>query len=325
MTRVPVAVVGAGWFGRKHALALAGIGAAELVGITDVDLDRAERVAAEAGTRAYPDLDAMLRGARPRLVTIATPESLHLEPALTALAAGCDLFVEKPLATSGADARAIADAAARHGRRLAVGHLLRFEESHVQLADRVRAGELGDVRYVYARRNVDGTAFARTGHAHPAQTLMPHDLDLLRWLLGRDPVGVTAYEVPAAGQKLLVAVLEYDGALAVVETCWLLPDGAPLDDALALEVIGTAGTAVLRAPGSAMQLVGHDGAELADGRYWPESGGEVRGALREELRYVVERIADGAPMSRLDVDDALAAVATLERVLASAARRRGSP
>lgn len=320
MTRV--AVVGAGWFGRKHALALAGIPQAQLVGVTDVDAARAQAVAAEARTTAYPDLAALLRDAAPQLVTVVTPESLHVAPALDALAAGCDVLVEKPLATSLDDARTIAEAAARHGRRLAVGHLLRFEESHVQLAERVRAGALGDVRYVYARRNVGRAVLARAQHAQPAHTLMPHDLDLLRWLLGRDPVTVTAYEVPEAGERVLVAVLEYDGALAVVETCWLAPDDAPLDDALALEVVGTAATASLRAPGGAAQLASDAGVELVDDRYWPESGGEVRGALREELRYVVDCVARELPLTRLDVDDALAAVATLERVLDSARRRQ---
>lgn len=320
MTRL--CVVGAGWFGRKHCLALTGLEEVELVGVTDLDATRAMKVAEEGGTTAYPDLAAMLEHARPEIVTIATPESHHVEPALTALHAGCHVFVEKPLATSSRDAERIVEAARVADRRLLVGHLLRFDEAHVQLVERVKAGALGELRHVYARRNVSRGTLARAQHAHPAHTLLPHDLDLIRWLLNADPMRVTGHQLAAEEGRVLVAVLEYASALAVVEACWLLPDGAPLDDSLALEVIGTKGSASLRAPSTAMQVVTDHGVELVDTSYWPESDGHLRGALRDELGYAVGCIARGIPADRLQIADALAAVSTLERILESAGRLR---
>ena len=313
-----VGVVGAGLFGRKHTLALRGLGNVELVGVVDIDHTRAAVVAREVGTAAFDSLEELLLVGRPELVTVATPEPYHRQPVLTALAAGCHVFVEKPLATDVDEALEMVVAAEAAGRHLVVGHVLRFDESHVQLVQRVRAGELGEVRYVYARRNLPASMLERYNHSHPAWTTLPHDVDLLRWLLGRAPDRVHGHRTAAAGDALIVAVLDYGDALAVVETCWLLPEGSAGLDSLALQVVGTAGTASLVAPGTDLRFVTARGLDAPDTRYWPESDAQVRGALREELGYVVRCLSEGSVPERLDPHDAVDAVRTVTRILASA-------
>ncbi|HEY8654556.1 MAG TPA: Gfo/Idh/MocA family oxidoreductase [Dermatophilaceae bacterium] len=313
-----VGVVGAGLFGRKHAMALRGLENVELVGVVDIDASRAAAVAREAGTEAFDSLEELLRTGRPDLVTIATPEPHHRQPVLTALAAGCHVFVEKPLATDVDDAIEMVAAAKTSNRHLVVGHVLRFDESHVQLVQRVREGELGEVRYIYARRNLPASMLQRYNHTHPAWTTLPHDVDLLRWLLGRAPDRVHGHRTAAAGDALIVGVLDYGDALAVVETCWMLPESSASPDSLALQVVGTAGTASLVAPGSDLRIATAPGLDAPDTRYWPESHQQVRGALREELAYVVRCIHEGSVPDRLDPNDAIDAVRTVTRILASA-------
>jgi len=321
---VRVGVIGTGWFGRKIAMALAGIREANLVGVTNRTFYRAERVAAELGTAAYPTVAELLDEGRPELVVVATADDNHLAASVQSLEAGCHVLVEKPLATTSAEAHAIAAAAKKADRFLAVAHVLRFDEAHIELAKRIHAGELGDIRYVYARRNLPVAMHTQASKLHPAVTAMPHDIDLLRWFLGSDPRKVTAHEAPAAGSDVLVAALEFDSALAVVESCWLLPDTAPFDDALALSVVGTEGSAAIRVPSSAMQLITQSGLELVNSSYWPESDGVVRGALREELAYMVACVADDRKPERLPLPDAIATVETMERILQSLEEGRQS-
>jgi predicted dehydrogenase len=210
-------------------------------------------------------------------------------------------------------------AAEAAGLHLVVGHVLRFDESHVQLAKRVRAGELGEIRYIYARRNLPASMLERYNHTHPAWTTLPHDVDLLRWLIGRAPERVHGHRTAAAGDALIVGVLDYGDVLAVVETCWLLPEGSASLDSLALQVVGTGGTASLIAPGSDLRIVTAPGLDAPDTRYWPESHQQVRGALREELAHVVRCLSEGRAPERLDPQDAVDAVRTVTRILASAA------
>ncbi|HEY3249275.1 MAG TPA: Gfo/Idh/MocA family oxidoreductase [bacterium] len=107
---VRVGILGAGFIGRVHALSLHRDGRVQLVGIADTIRPAAEKLSAEVGTRPLPDLTALL-DAGIDAIYVTTPNTTHVEPVLTALAAGVHVFSEKPMATSLADARRIRTAA----------------------------------------------------------------------------------------------------------------------------------------------------------------------------------------------------------------------
>jgi predicted dehydrogenase len=124
-----VAVVGVGSFGRNHArvykeLASEGV---TLAAIVDADLARAQAVAAEYGGRPFASLGEML-GACPaiRAATVAVPTIAHLECARQLMERGVDVLIEKPLATSVAEADSLIALARKHGRIAQAGHLERF-------------------------------------------------------------------------------------------------------------------------------------------------------------------------------------------------------
>ena len=119
---LPVGVIGVGALGRHHARHLAQLDGARLVGVTDIDRDRARSVAAELGTEAC-DLDALLR--RVEAVTIAVPTPSHAEVGLCALERGIPVLMEKPLAATLAEADRLIAAAAATGVQLQVGHIER--------------------------------------------------------------------------------------------------------------------------------------------------------------------------------------------------------
>src|SRR3954470_15222985 len=122
--RTRVAVIGVGDFGRNHARVYKQIEDAELVGIFDIDRERAERTAQEFATTAFTAIEE-LRG-KVDAATVAVPTIHHPEIGCRLMEMGVDVLVEKPMAASLAEADRLIETARRSGRVLQVGHLERF-------------------------------------------------------------------------------------------------------------------------------------------------------------------------------------------------------
>lgn len=121
---IPVAVVGAGSFGRQHARVYASLPEARLVAVVDRDADRAAAVAAEFGCAGHTDSAALPSDVA--AASVAVPTEHHAGVGIPLLERGIDLLVEKPVAPDLASARSIVEAADRAGRILQTGHLERF-------------------------------------------------------------------------------------------------------------------------------------------------------------------------------------------------------
>ena len=125
-----VGVVGCGAFGRNHARVYRELQAVpsenvQFVGIADLDFGRAEAVAKEFGSQAFRSVDELI-AAGVDAASVAVPTISHLEVARQLMAGGVDVLIEKPLATTVAEADEIIDLAERHGRIAQAGHLERF-------------------------------------------------------------------------------------------------------------------------------------------------------------------------------------------------------
>ena len=132
-----VLVAGLGNMGRSHALAWAAMPGAELVGLVN-----RSAVALPPELAAIPqhrDFHRVLADLRPDLVVVATYSDSHAEYAIAAMRAGAHVFVEKPLATTVADARRVVEVAEATGRKLVVGYILRHHPSWQRLIAEARA------------------------------------------------------------------------------------------------------------------------------------------------------------------------------------------
>lgn len=178
---VRAAVVGCGDWGRNHAAVLARFGV--LAAVADADGDRAQALADRLGCAAM-DLPALLADGNIDAVVVALPPTHHAGMAQRVLAAGKHLLVEKPMALTLADARAIRDLAAARGRVAMTGHILRFHPAFVALLGLVQSGRLGRLQRAEARRKGFGKFFPDTD---VLWDLAPHDLALLLALTGRAP------------------------------------------------------------------------------------------------------------------------------------------
>lgn len=186
-----VVVAGLGNMGRSHALAYHANPQVEVIGLvnrSDVDLPDA--------LQGYPRLDTFEDGLalKPDLVCIATYSDSHADYAIAAMETGADVFVEKPLATTVADARRVVDVATRLGRKLVVGYILRHHPSWQRLIAEAR--ELGGP-FVF-RMNLNQQSNGDTWETHKSlmRTTSPivdcgvHYVDVMCQITDAKPVRV---------------------------------------------------------------------------------------------------------------------------------------
>ena len=190
MTRVLIA--GLGNMGFSHALAHHNHPAAEIVGL----VNRSGRPA-KAPLDGYPvftDFRRALAEIKPDLAVIATYSDSHADYAVAAFEAGCDVFVEKPLATTVADAERVVSAAKAAGKKLVIGYILRHHPSWIRLIAEAR--KLGPP-YVF-RMNLNQQSSGPTWDVHRAlmQTTPPivdcgvHYVDVMCQITDAKPVEV---------------------------------------------------------------------------------------------------------------------------------------
>jgi len=166
--RLRVGVIGVGYLGRFHAQKYASLPETELMGVADLNRERAGQVAQELNTRAYQDYRELLP--QVQALSVAVPTSAHFAVARDALMAGCQVLVEKPLAVTVAEADDLVALARARGRILMVGHLERFNSAMEELKRRVSRP-----RFIESHRL--GFFKERGTDVDVVLDLMIHDLD----------------------------------------------------------------------------------------------------------------------------------------------------
>jgi predicted dehydrogenase len=196
MNELRAAVVGAGAFGKNHARAIAGIPGVRLAGVLDTDIPKASALASEYGTESFSDL-AALSGAADCAI-VATPTATHEVIASELMAAGLDVLVEKPIASSSQEGWRLVEAAERFGRVLQVGHLERFNPAVAALQNSLTLPIFFEVHRlsVFTPRSLD---------IDVVLDLMIHDLDIVLSLTRAMPVEVRAAGISVLSPKVDIA------------------------------------------------------------------------------------------------------------------------
>ena len=294
-------------------------GLCELVGVCDIVPERARSVSREYGAPSFSTVAEMLVEARPEVLIITTFPDSHLELSLQALAAGCHVLCEKPVAMHAAEAAQMVRASEEAGRLLSVCFQYRHWDESVWLKERIAAGDLGHVHSVRTwgggvhgfATNPDYHRLTRAGGGVLAHWTI-HNLDLALWLLGHpEPVTASAFchqrlrtSPEALGPSLDVidpAAVEpgiEDFALAfvrlagdtviTVEADWLQP---PSERPEGWEILGERGAASL----SPLRFrIVKDGSWLDDG---PEPGALAPSGYGMERLYTafLEAVRSGGP------------------------------
>lgn len=302
--KVRVALAGCGGWGKNLLRVLTESPRAEVVAVADPCAPR-RAVAAELapGAAVVASLDEAL-ALGPDAVVVATPPHTHAALALDAIAAGADLFVEKPLATRLADAERLAARAAARGRVAMVGHLLRYHPTVERLIALCAEGALGPLRRFEATRlSVGGDRSASA-----LWTLGPHDFSVLR-AIDPSPIRAITARAGASGDPVRVEAQLASGLevrlhlsrAATTKERWIRVSGA----------IMSATTDDVRAPDRVM--VGTEAEVVA-----------FEEPLAREIDHFLRCVIDRArPLTSFEEGlDAVAALAAAEETLAAAPAER---
>jgi len=224
-TMVRVGVVGLGYWGPNLARNLALIAGCEVTWLCDASSEARERLApAFPGVRTSAALDELLADEQLDAVVLATPVPTHAELAVAVLESGKHCFVEKPLATSAADAELAVAAAERAGRILMVGHLLEYHPAVGRLKELIDSGELGDLYYIYGNRLNLGKLRA---DENALWSLGAHDVSVALHLIGEEPlecVAQGAAYVRDPVQDVVFCFLRFpSGVVTHLHLSWLDP------------------------------------------------------------------------------------------------------
>jgi predicted dehydrogenase len=206
--------------GSNHARVFAGLPGTELVGVADPDRKQADFVARTLGCIAVDDVSELL-DRDVDAITIAAPTHLHRNIALSCIARGIHVMVEKPIASSIEEGREIINAARRAGVVLMVGHVERFNPAVEAIKEAIRGEDILSI------------AITRVGPFPPRMSnvgvvidLAVHDIDLIRWFTDSDIVEVQPQLSSALAEREDIALLQFrtaSGVLAHINTNWLTP------------------------------------------------------------------------------------------------------
>lgn len=230
-----IGVIGAGNWGKNLVRTFHRLG--ELSGVAEVNPEIRERLRqAYPEVPVYDDYRHLLESSVPA-VAIATPAATHYDLAREALAAGKDVFVEKPLALSKAEAEELVAVAAAGGRILMAGHLLLYQPAVSWIKDYLASGALGRIAFFTQER-------LKFGRVRSVENVLwsfgVHDIAVLLYLVGQRPQRVAAW-----GQRFLQGGIEDDvhvhldfggGVQAHLHVSWLWPKTRRL-----LTIVGSEG------------------------------------------------------------------------------------
>lgn len=331
-TELGIAVVGAGLLGQRHARVWDELDGTSLQWVVDLDETRARTAADPRGARSSTDLVAALDDPLVDAVSVASPDHLHRDLVVAALDAGRHVFVEKPLATSTADAAAIVGAAQRNDRVVHVNFSQRWLADYSYIKRVIDAGEIGVPQFVVSTKR--DTIFVPTGmipwaaSTSPAFFMTSHDLDLIRWFTGQEPQTVVAHEtrgvldshgVPV--HDAVQALVRFDGGVSAnFSTAWIHPTTYPMVAEDRLEIVGSEGVVEYHSRGRRLDL--HNAVtartiEFSGPATATEHDNRLVGAFVDSCAHFRDSLIAGTQPDTAAADSTLA-VACQEAMIASA-------
>jgi UDP-N-acetylglucosamine 3-dehydrogenase len=310
MRKLGVAVVGTGQWGKNHARVYKELASTELVAVCDVNSERAKAMAAQYGVKAYSDSTQMLKDKSIEAVNICTWSTVLAKEALKALHAGRHVLVEKPMATNPQQAQKLVQTAQENGLHLTVGFLMRFIPGLQYIRQSVEDKKIGD--FVCATTKRVSQWPERIGDVGVLKDTAIHDIDVMRFISGDDPITVYAKMGSMKHRKFedfAQIMLTYkDGKSAFIESNWLTPYKTRM-----LTVTGS--EAIMRLDYITQDLWIEQQTETVQPRY------PFQEPLKQELQHFVDCIVD-KKKPLVTGEDGVRALEVAQAAILSSAKNR---
>jgi len=320
-------IIGCGSMGQQYAGLIQSDPNCELVAICDTDGPKLKSLASQYRVKAFLDYRQLLEQDLD-FVYIGTPDFAHADIAVATARAGINMLIEKPLATNTAEARRIVDAVRVSKVKAKVCYTNRWNPPFVAAKRVVDNGEIGDVISVYCR--LSDSIFVPTkmikwaDRTSPGWFLMSHTLDMARWFIGAE-----VDNVYAVGHKKVLrekyAIDTYDslfamvqfrnGAVAILESNWILPETLPLVIDFHVEIIGARGCLHINTHDQMVHLVANQY------RHIPTIDTHINKRLKGQVAFSFEDFIDCLVYGREpepNVEDSLVTTQVLEAIHRSA-------
>jgi len=298
--KLKAAVIGVGSMGRHHARNYAEIKNVDLVAVCDLNEKIGKKISEQYETRFYKDYLEMFEAENPDLVSIAVPTRWHHTVAMDVIRRKTHLLIEKPITSNIDEALEILREAKRSRVRLTIGHIERFNPAVIALKKLISEERLGSIISIMARRA--GTIPPRVKDANVVLDIGVHDIDLINFILKRQPINVYACGGRAVLKKhedYADIFLEYPAAkdgLRVtghIQVNWLTPVKIRK-----LNVTGTKGYAVVNLATQDLMLFDtrytHEFDDFEDfvGKFKESKGKKIKVVFKEPLRAELESFID---------------------------------
>lgn len=314
MSQLRIGVIGLGWFGEIHAETIIGNPSLKLSALCTRNAERlAEQGKKFNVDKLYSDYHDMLADPGIDAVSICTMWDQHTAPAIAALKAGKHVFLEKPIASTVEDARAIVAASKTSRGILFIGHVVRFNPRFRMAKQAIDAGKIGKIVALNSRRNIPAAWTPEIlNKIGPIVGDAIHDTDIMLWLTGDRIVSAYAQTVDVRGLKhpdIGQTMFRFaGGATAMLETVWSMPDKTPFDIDERMSIIGTEGIIHIQDTFPNLAIVDSEKLHSPDTTYWPMFDGVRGGALRDEFDYFTRTALSGKQPEIGRPEDAAAAL-----------------
>lgn len=328
-------LVGAGIFGSFQAQAFSEMPHAELVGICDLNIKRAQELADKFHIKeVYSDFETMLEKCDCDFVSIATPDHLHAPLTIAAANAGKHILVEKPFATTKEDLFAMREAINRSGVRVMCDLHNRSSQPFALAKAAIDDGSVGKVYNMYIRLN-DNKSVATDMLSWSSKSsvlwfLGSHSLDILCYLCGSRPK--TVYSLSRKGILKEMGIdtvdvyqtsIEFEnGCIAQMENGWIIPNGNTALIDLKCNIMCEKGCFNINGSNSDMlQMLTEERTITPNCIARPIINGNVEGFAPNNLRSFVDGLYYDRPFN-VTVDEAIDSCLAILAILESAEKKQ---
>ena len=280
----------------------------EIVGLVEADDSLYERYTQEQAIPRFESLEQMLDQARPELVLEGITHVGKTALVETCAAAGAHVILDKPLCYGMDDWRRIRDAVKKHGIKLSMWFTSRSYPPFIALRRAVEAGELGEIVSLISthphkttRQSAPAWYFDASAYTGTFHDVACHGVDQVRWLTGAELVGVHALEtckrftdVPRLVDHTQASFQLSNNSLATLTADWLTPQAAPAFGDTRFILMGTEGSAHLRAYAGDHLLIISNKKGMHEPEFPPDEGGlfvqnMIEALCRNEEHFISTR------------------------------------
>lgn len=275
-----VGVIGAGAMGKNHIRIYSEMSGVELAGISDIDRELVDGLAKQYHTKAFTDYKELLAEGLDA-VSIVVPTKMHRQVAIDAIDAGAHVLVEKPIADTVENARAIIEAAKNNDRLLMVGHIERFNPAVIKLKEIIDSGLLGKIVSISTTRV--GPYNPRIRDVGVILDIGVHDIDVISYLYGthvNQVYAVAGADIHSFEDHATIHMRLNHAFSGLVEVNWLTPHKVRK-----LTAVGVGGVAYLDYIDQTVEL--HDSGWVRKAKI------EFKEPLKNELEYFIDCINKG--------------------------------